>query len=236
MRGAARWMAVVLWAAGFMLLGYCGMSCLDSRLQQIEGGLKLDRLLRHEVHAPTAPPVYTPSHGDLIGRIAVPRLGLTAIVFEGTDDEVLHRGVGHLTGSALPDQPGNVVLAGHRDSFFRDLRNIRKGDVIDVTTAEFGARRYEVESTEIVEPTQTSVEAPTRTPTLTLITCYPFNYVGNAPQRFIIRAEDALELAARNKAPAATASKVDDADAPPQPPHYVSYAIFSDTTLDSAVR
>jgi len=116
------------------------------------------------------------------------------------------------------------------------LRNIRKGDVIDVTTAEFGARRYEVESTEIVEPTQTSVEAPTRTPTLTLITCYPFNYVGNAPQRFIIRAEDALELAARNKAPAATASKVDDADAPPQPPHYVSYAIFSDTTLDSAVR
>ncbi len=75
--------------------------------------------------------VYTPLHGELIGRVDVPRLGLSAIVFEGTDVGVLHRGVGHLTGSALPGQPGNVVLAGHRDSFFRDLRNIRKGD--DVT-------------------------------------------------------------------------------------------------------
>ena len=221
-----------------MLLGYCGMAWLNARLAQIEGSLELDRVLdnRPEVHAPAAAsPAYTPAHGDLIGRVAIPRLGLSDIVFEGTDEAVLHRGVGHLTGSALPGQGrGNVVLAGHRDSFFRDLRNIRQGDFIDVTTA-FGTRRYAVESTKVVDPTEISVEAPTPTPTLTLITCYPFNYIGNAPQRFIIRGEDVQELATRNQAPAAAPPESVAAD-PPKPPRYVSYAVYEDSGLAVAAQ
>jgi sortase A len=219
MRGVARWMAVILWAAGFLLLGYCGMSWLSAGLAQIEGSLKLDRALRHQAQVqPAAAPALKPSHGVLIGRVSIPRLALSAIVFEGTDDAVLKRGVGHLTGSALPGQPGNVVLAGHRDSFFRDLRNIRQGDLIDVTT-EWGTHRYQVDSTEVVNPAEIGVEAPTRTPTLTLITCYPFYYVGSAPQRFIIRAEDVRDRVERTAAD------------PPRPSRYVSYAVYADSDL-----
>jgi sortase A len=209
-----RWIQRFLLAAGFLLLGYCGTSWIDSRLRQIEGGMKLDRLLRD------APEASAPAHGDPIGRVSIPRLGLSTVVFEGTDDDVLHRGVGHLTGSALPGQPGNVVLAGHRDSYFRDLRNIRKDDVVDVAT-KFGTRRYRVASTEVVDPTEIGVEAPTSAPTLTLITCYPFYYIGNAPQRFIIRAraEDTQENTEQVRAARQ-----------PAPPRYVSYAVFADSS------
>jgi sortase A len=239
MSGAARWIAVILGATGFLLLGYCGMALLDSRLAQTEGTLKLNRLLQQhaEIHAPAAPPVYRPSHGDLIGKVDIPRLKLSAVVFEGTDDVVLNRGVGHLTGSALPlpgQSSGNVVLAAHRDSFFRDLRNIRQGDIVDVTT-EFGARRYEVESTEIVNPTDVSVEAPTRDSTLTLITCYPFYYVGHAPKRFIVRAEDQAELSARGNGVVkpASAASVED---PNKAPAYVSYAVFADSSPNAGLN
>jgi sortase A len=219
-----RWISRVLLAAGFMLLGYCGTSWIDSRMQQIEGNMELDRLLRHPPEA-TASVVRPPAHGDLIGRVSIPRLGMSDVVFEGTDDQVLHRGVGHLTGSALPGQPGNVVLAGHRDSFFRDLRNIRKGDLVDVTT-ESGTRSYAVDSTEIVDPSEIGVEAPTPAPTLTLITCYPFNFVGNAPQRFIIRAQPAQENAALRN----------NDDDPSKPPRYLSYAVYADSSADPPLR
>jgi sortase A len=111
---------------------------------------------------------------------------VSAVIFEGTDDPVLSKGVGHLTGSALPGLAGNVVLAGHRDSFFRALRNIRGGDTVEVITAE-GSRSYSVKTTEIVPPTEVSVLEPTKNPMLTLVTCYPFYYVGHAPKRFIVR-------------------------------------------------
>lgn len=244
LRGATKWMERLLWAAGFLLLGYCAMSWLDTRYQQFEGNKELARLLNHsQVTAPKPSFVYKPSHGELIGKITIHRLGLSAVVFEGTDAGVLHRGVGHLTGSALPGQPGNVVLAGHRDSFFRSLRDIRKGDVVDVTTP-FGTRSYQVESTEVVSPSAVSVEAPTPVPSLTLITCYPFNYIGNAPKRFIIRGEDEQELAMRNKAPAPAAAPVESkpsnspvAEArPPDEPHYVSYAVYADSSTDADLR
>jgi sortase A len=228
-----RWIERVLLAAGFLLLGYCGTSWIDSRFRQIEGSRELDRLLLNPPKAPAAMLGSKPLQGELIGRVAVPRLGLSAIVFEGTDDAVLHRGVGHLTGSALPGQPGNVVLAGHRDSFFRDLRNIRKGDLVDVTTA-FGTRSYAVESTEVVDPTEIGVEAPTSAPTLTLITCYPFNFVGNAPQRFIIRAQPAQENAAQQPAP--PEERTAQSNDPPKLPRYVSYAIYADSSAEPAIR
>jgi sortase A len=109
------------------------------------------------------------------------------IVFEGTSDDTLARGVGHLHGTAAPGHIGNLVLAAHRDTYFRALRDIRQGDQISVKAPD-GDYQYSVDSTAIVQPTQTEVIRPTDDATLTLITCYPFNYIGAAPERFIVRA------------------------------------------------
>jgi len=183
--GLARWFQRFLLAAGFVILGYCGADLINSHLQQIKGNRELDRLLlnRQSVLRQSI------LEGSLVGRVEIPDLRLSAVIFEGTSDSVLDRGVGHLDDSALPGQPGNVVLAAHRDTFFRGLRNIHKGDVVRVTTPS-GVRTYTVDSTEVVAPTQTSVMDPTPAPALTLITCYPFYYVGNAPKRFIVHARD----------------------------------------------
>lgn len=127
------------------------------------------------------------AEGDLIGRIKVPRLGVSALILEGVGGRTLRRGVGHIPDTALPDQPGNVGIAGHRDSFFRGLKDIQEDDLIEVTTPE-GTHRYEVEWTRIVKPNDVSVLDGSGGPELTLVTCYPFYYVGSAPKRFIVRA------------------------------------------------
>jgi sortase A len=183
-----------LFAAGFVILGYCATAWIDSRLRQSEGNRELDRILSEQTREKTAIPVpaITIPDGGLIGRVEIPKLHLSAVVFQGADSPVLAHGIGHVAGTALPGQPGNVVLAAHRDTFFRGLRNIQKGDMVMVTT-ESGPRSYEVDSTEVVKPTEISVLAPTVKPTLTLITCYPFYYVGHAPKRFIVRATEAEE-------------------------------------------
>ncbi len=130
----------------------------------------------------------------------IPRLGLSTVIFEGTGEDVLLRGAGHLRGSALPGETGNVVVAGHRDTFFRPLRNLREGDSIDLDLGS-GLRHYVVAETEIVNPEDTEVLQATPRPMLTLVTCYPFYFVGNAPQRFIARCREVKE------APAAEAGK-----------------------------
>lgn len=135
----------------------------------------------------SGPPPGRPSHDDLVGRLEVPRLHLSVMVIEGDDDATLARAAGHLPDTALPWETGNAVIAGHRDTFFRPLKNVRAGDEIRVTTAR-GTFDYHVTSTEIVAPSDVSVLAPSPTPSLTLVTCYPFVYVGRAPRRFIIHA------------------------------------------------
>jgi sortase A len=124
----------------------------------------------------------------MIGRIAIPRLKVKAIVREGVDDKTLRRAVGHVPETVRPGVPGNVGLAGHRDSFFRGLRNVRKDDRIVVETLD-GKYEYVVESMKIVRPKDVHVLAPTKESILTLVTCYPFGYVGNAPKRYIVRAK-----------------------------------------------
>jgi sortase A len=176
LRGAQRF----LWAVGFAVLGFCGMAWLNARLEQNRGNRELDRLLKKNYAT------VQPRYGGLVGKVEIPRLHLSDVVFEGTDDPILNIGVGHLQGSALPGQKGNVVLAGHRDSFFRALRNIHEGDEVEVTT-RFGTRWYTVQSTQIVSPADIAVLEPTPAPTLTLVTCYPFYFVGHAPKRFIVR-------------------------------------------------
>ncbi len=137
---------------------------------------------------PVAATQLEPARGDVIGRLEIPRLRFSVMVIEGDDDATLARAAGHLPGTAFPWDQGNTAIAGHRDTFFRPLRNIQNGDEIRMTTAR-GTFAYHVVSTEVVQPENVSVLAPTEAPSLTLVTCYPFVYVGRAPKRFIIHAQ-----------------------------------------------
>ena len=119
--------------------------------------------------------------------LRVPRLGIEVPVLEGTSDITLNRGVGHIAGTALPGQPGNISITGHRDGFFRPLKDAREGDIIEVQRKS-QTDRYIVSKIKIVFPSDTSVLNNTTDPTLTLVTCYPFYFVGAAPQRYIIQA------------------------------------------------
>lgn len=131
----------------------------------------------------------------LVGRIEIARVGVHAIVAEGVSARDLRRAVGHIPGTAFPGELGNVGIAGHRDRHFRGLRNVATGDRISVETPD-GVFEYVVDRTEIVEPDATQVIAPTPDARLTLVTCYPFWYLGHAPQRFIVHARLASEPAA----------------------------------------
>ena len=129
-----------------------------------------------------------PSRGHPIGLLRVPRLHLSAVVAEGDDDRTLSVAIGHLPDTPLPWHEGNSAIAAHRDTFFRALRDVKIGDELVFSTAE-GSLRYVVRGTRVVQPTDLSVLAPTPNSTLTLITCYPFSFLGHAPKRFIVRAE-----------------------------------------------
>jgi sortase A len=140
-----------------------------------------------------------PNSGPLestIGRISIPRLHLTAMVGEGVDDWTLNRAVGHIPSTALPGQAGNVGVAGHRDTFFRALKDLNVNDKIYFSTLH-GDFEYQVESLKIVEPSNVGVLAQDSQHVLTIVTCYPFYYIGNAPKRFIARARQIGEVAAR---------------------------------------
>jgi sortase A len=124
---------------------------------------------------------------SVVGRISIPRLHISAMVEEGVDDTVLGRAVGHIPGTALPGHPGNIGVAGHRDTFFRKLKDLQPHDRIDFTTHS-GRYHYTVESLRVVDPSDVSVLKAVGGQTLTLVTCFPFYYIGNAPRRFIVRA------------------------------------------------
>lgn len=128
-----------------------------------------------------------PARGALIGLIEVPALGISAPVLEGADDRILFRAAGHLTGTALPWAPGNVAIAAHRDSHFRALERIAKRDRITLKTAK-GVYQYEVDGIDVTAPDDLSVLDDREQPSLTLITCYPFRWVGPAPRRFVVQA------------------------------------------------
>lgn len=122
-----------------------------------------------------------------MGRIEIHRIGVAAMIMEGTDDRTLRRAVGHFPGTSLPGEPGNVAIAGHRDTFFHPLRNIRKDDEITLETSS-RLYRYRADYTEVVDPEDTEVVNRSDDALLTLVTCYPFTYVGPAPKRFVVRA------------------------------------------------
>jgi sortase A len=127
------------------------------------------------------------AEGDLVGRLEIPRLGLSAVVLEGVSDATLRIAAGHIPGTSLPGSGGNAGIAAHRDREFRDLGRVEPGDRVTISTAS-GVSAYRVASTSVVDPTNTRILVSDGTDMLTLVTCYPFRFAGPAPQRFVVRA------------------------------------------------
>ena len=189
-RGGARWLERILIVFGVLCLGYFLYGYVETRLYQSFEDQQLDAILQEGAPAEgraAAPRRSAPAPGSTIGRIEIPRLKVSAVIRAGSDARTLRLAVGYIPGTALPGERGNVGLAGHRDTFFRKLRDINPDDEIRVTTRD-GVFHYYVQRTNIVQPKDVWVLNATNYPALTLVTCYPFSYVGSAPQRFIVRA------------------------------------------------
>ena len=186
---ATRWLERLLFVVAFVCLGYYGYVQAETYLYQRVENRELDAVLasRSADAARLSRERPYPAAGATLGRIAIDRLGVSAIVRAGSDARTLSLAVGHVPGTALPGAEGNVGLAGHRDTFFRRLSDVRSGDEITMATPD-GTYRYVVERTLVVEPDDVWVLDATAHPSLTLVTCYPFTYIGTAPQRFIVRA------------------------------------------------
>ncbi len=210
------WTERVLWATGIACLAVVLYAFVDARWFAYVQGRRLDNALQARAAAGDAPADGAsgtaasdsagaasqtdnldtfragviepqPDEGTLIGRIEIPRLGISSLILQGVASETLRRGVGHIPDTSLPQMPGNVGLAGHRDTVFRGLKDVRKDDLIDLDTLA-GSYRYVVDWSRVVDPADVIVLAASSRPELTLVTCYPFHYVGSAPQRFIVRA------------------------------------------------
>jgi sortase A len=180
-RLVARRAARVFLAAGIFALGYVAYVVMDTKAYQ---ATEQRRFMETRLDVAAAPALV---EGGVLGEIRIPRLGLTAIVVQGDSAAVLRRAVGNLEHTALPGALGNIVLAGHRDTFFRPLKHVRVGDAIILSTRN-GDFDYLVDSTTVVSPSDVWVLQPTGGRTLTLITCYPFSFLGPAPDRFIVGA------------------------------------------------
>ena len=124
---------------------------------------------------------------DVLGILEIPRLDLEVPVYDGASDLHMDRGAARIEGTAMPGEPGNLGVAGHRDGYFRVLKDIELGDEITITTVD-GSESYVVLELKIVDPTAVEVLNPTVQQSVTLVTCYPFYFVGHAPERFIVRA------------------------------------------------
>ena len=191
----------ILIAGAVLTMGYCALLFADGWLFQKRERQRLEQLLHdrqetsdlrsHGTSTASSKISSSATTPGLIGRIEIPRLGLSVMVIEGVDRRTLRRAAGHIPGTALPGQTGNVGISGHRDTFFRPLRNIQQNDIITVSTL-LGDYRYRVTSTKVVNARDVAVLDSSGNEVLTLVTCYPFYFVGPAPNRFIVRAERTL--------------------------------------------
>jgi sortase A len=175
--------------AGTLAIGYAGYTKAGELSYQRTEMAKFEAPKVTSSPQPRNDSPARPALGDVLGEIRIPRLGLKAIVVEGDSSEILRRAVGHVPNTALPGEFGNVGLAGHRDSLFRSLRRIKQGDLVtfELKDQQF---RYQVQYLEIVEPGNIAVLQSGTAHELTLITCFPFTYIGPAPNRFIVHAHE----------------------------------------------
>ena len=180
-RRLLRWIEYVCWSAGAAAIVWFAWAYWSSARFQSQQARRLEHLQQARVEKTLA------REGDPFGEISIPRLGLSAIVAEGVDETTLRHAVGHFPESSTPESVGTVALAGHRDTFFRPLANIRLHDLVQLKTPQ-GKYEYEVVHTAIVGPERVEVVQSSPQSDLTLVTCYPFRYVGQAPLRFIVQA------------------------------------------------
>jgi sortase A len=188
------WLERGLLAVGVVLAGWCAVVLVEARYTQ---SLPLPKQLvvtqklpgdagSAESNAPH--PGAAPVPGTLLARLDIPAVQLSTAVLEGSDDATLGRGAGHIEDTPFPGEPGNIGIAGHRDTVFRPIRRIKGGETIDLTTPD-RVFHYRIDKTSIVGPDDVYVLDPTPRPTLTLVTCFPFEFIGHAPKRFIVQAE-----------------------------------------------
>lgn len=199
-RGILLCLSWILMISGLLSIGYVGLVVTDAlAYQRIEmRRFESERLGPAEgIRTSASRASHSWAEGDVLGELQIPSLKLRAMVVEGDSPRILRHAVGHVPNSALPGETGNVALAGHRDSFFRPLRQIRRGDVLTFRTLR-RQFRYQVQSIQIVSPDDITVLRSEQLRELTLITCFPFNYVGPAPYRFIVRARE-MERAPTNE-------------------------------------
>jgi LPXTG-site transpeptidase (sortase) family protein len=183
-----RWSKRALLAVGIACLGWSAVVALQAVAHQREQRSVLNAMLTVAPLLPVDTATRPLERGSLVGALEVPRVGLSAMVLEGDDDATLRVGIGHLPDTPPPWQRGNSAFAGHRDTFFRTLQHVREGDRLSLTTT-YGEFQYRVRETFIVGPEDLWVLNPTDSQTLTLVTCYPFKYVGPAPRRFVVQAD-----------------------------------------------
>jgi sortase A len=182
-----RWMQFILLITGILALSYVALTLISARIYQKNAALALEKQIQAEEQHKAEQPAPAIKEGDVLGRIDIPRIGVSVAVLQGTTSQTLRLGVGHIKGTAFPGEPGNIGIAGHRDTYFRALKDIHRDDEIRLQTST-EISRYEVDWTQITSPSDIGVLASTTESSLTLVTCYPFYYVGAAPKRFIVHA------------------------------------------------
>jgi sortase A len=182
-----------LWVVALVSLGFCSVAYGSAAIHQARQKAILESLrasaVNHTASSKPSPSKLELANNVLLGLIEIPRLDTAAIVEEGVETGTLWKAVGHLPGTALPGEPGNAVLAAHRDTYFSGLGDLKVGDLVSFKspTATYS---YRVESTRIVKPDDAEALSGSNEPTLTLVTCYPFHYIGTAPQRYVVTARE----------------------------------------------
>jgi sortase A len=191
-----RWLEYCLCLAGCGALGYCLFAIGSALIFQAHAARMFEEVRAvaspveakpHAARMATAPNSPLPAGHAVLGRLEIARIGISAMVLDGTDAATLRIGLGHIPETPEPGLGGNTAVAGHRNTFFRALRRIQTGDSIAFETLR-GSYIYRVSSIEVVDPTDLAILQSHQKPELTLITCYPFSYLGHAPKRFIVHA------------------------------------------------
>ena len=191
----AQWTFLI---AGLLATAYAGFSYAAGYLYQAYEIRVFDRDLAHQLTNSLTPRYSVKGAqarvrtGSLVGKIEIHRLGISAIVKEGVDGRTLGLAVGHIPSTALPGETGNIGVAAHRDTLFRNLKDVRQNDEITLTTMA-GTYEYRVVSFRVVNPSDVFVLSSSEEKILTLVTCYPFYFVGNAPKRFVVRAVQVVD-------------------------------------------
>ncbi len=181
------WIQRFFFVTGAFALCYVALTLLNARLFQKAASDSLEQQIHAEEHLKASVPRLAAREGDVLGRIAIPRLGLKVAILQGTTSRTLRLGAGHIEGTALPGGSGNIGIAGHRDTFFRGLRGVRAGDEIQIQTPA-GLSHYKVDWVQITAPNDTGILSITSGSSLTLVTCFPFSFIGSAPERYVVHA------------------------------------------------